>query len=67
MLGGLDERSEERVGIPGAGTVAMTKLQAEPATPGGPARWVGSGRTVLNNKGNPVKQYEPYFSTTPES
>jgi RHS repeat-associated protein len=28
-------------------------------------RWIGSGRTVLNNKGNPVKQYEPYFSTTP--
>lgn len=28
-------------------------------------RWVGSGRTVLNNKGNPVLQYEPYFSTTP--
>ncbi|MCP4265761.1 MAG: insecticidal toxin complex protein [Candidatus Brocadiaceae bacterium] len=28
-------------------------------------RWVGNGRTVLNNKGNPVKQYEPYFSVTP--
>jgi len=28
-------------------------------------RWIGNGRTVLNNKGNPVKQYEPYFSTTP--
>jgi RHS repeat-associated protein len=27
-------------------------------------RWVGNGRTVLNNKGNPVKQYEPYFSVT---
>ena len=27
-------------------------------------RWIGSGRTILNNKGNPVKQYEPYFSTT---
>src|SRR6185503_3478226 len=27
-------------------------------------RWVGSGRTILNNKGNAVKQYEPYFSTT---
>jgi hypothetical protein len=26
-------------------------------------RWVGSGRTVVNNKGNPVKQYEPYFSS----
>ncbi|MEP7107394.1 MAG: SpvB/TcaC N-terminal domain-containing protein [Ferruginibacter sp.] len=25
-------------------------------------RWVGNGRTILNNKGKPVKQYEPYFS-----
>jgi RHS repeat-associated protein len=25
-------------------------------------RWVGTGRTVKNNKGNLVKQYEPYFS-----
>lgn len=25
-------------------------------------RWVGTGRIVKNNKGNPVKQYEPYFS-----
>ncbi|HEY6247730.1 MAG TPA: SpvB/TcaC N-terminal domain-containing protein, partial [Pyrinomonadaceae bacterium] len=27
-------------------------------------RWVGKGRTVYNNKGNPVKQYEPFFSST---
>lgn len=27
-------------------------------------RWIGNGRTVMNNKGKPVKQYEPYFSTT---
>ena len=27
-------------------------------------RWLGNGRTILNNKGNPVKQYEPYFSVT---
>ena len=27
-------------------------------------RWVGSGRLIVNNKGNPVKQYEPYFSVT---
>ncbi len=27
-------------------------------------RWTGNGRTVLNNKGNTVKQYEPYFSGT---
>ena len=27
-------------------------------------RWIGSGRAVLNNKGNTVKQYEPYFSVS---
>lgn len=27
-------------------------------------RWIGNGRTILNNKGNTVKQYEPYFSVT---
>lgn len=27
-------------------------------------RWVGNGRTVFNNKGNPILQYEPYFSTS---
>ncbi|MFM9951810.1 MAG: SpvB/TcaC N-terminal domain-containing protein [Saprospiraceae bacterium] len=27
-------------------------------------RWIGNGRTVLNNKGKPVRQYEPYFSGT---
>lgn len=29
-------------------------------------RWIGTGRTVLNNKGNVAKQYEPYFSVTPK-
>ncbi len=27
-------------------------------------RWLASGRTVYDNKGQAVKQYEPYFSTT---
>jgi RHS repeat-associated protein len=27
-------------------------------------RWIGNGRTIKNNKGNPVKQYEPFFSVT---
>ncbi|WP_025698590.1 RHS repeat domain-containing protein, partial [Paenibacillus forsythiae] len=62
----------------GNGGVVMAKRQANPGTalragPDGAAmevdanpRWIGSGRTILNNKGNPVKQYEPYFSTTHE-
>lgn len=29
-------------------------------------RWVGTGRTVYDNKGNPVKKYEPFFSSTYE-
>jgi RHS repeat-associated protein len=27
-------------------------------------RWVGSGWTVFNNKGKPVRQYEPFFTDT---
>ena len=27
-------------------------------------RWLGNGRTVFNNKGNVVKQFEPYFATS---
>lgn len=27
-------------------------------------RWIGNGRTIVNNKGNAVKQFEPFFSVT---
>lgn len=27
-------------------------------------RWVGKGRTIYNNKGKPIKRYEPFFSST---
>ena len=46
----------------GMGTMLVKKVQAEPETTGGPLQWIASGKTVLNNKGKPVKQYEPYFS-----
>jgi len=46
----------------GMGSVVVKKVQAEPETKGNPLRWVGNGKTILNNKGKPVKQYEPYFS-----
>lgn len=46
----------------GSGNLLVKKIQAEPLTPAGALRWVASGKTILNNKGNPVKQYEPYFS-----
>lgn len=29
-------------------------------------RWTGTGRTVFDNKGNPIKKYEPFFSATHE-
>jgi RHS repeat-associated protein len=47
----------------GDGRVALSKTQARPDADGSP-RWVGSGRTVCNNKGDPLAQYEPYFSST---
>jgi RHS repeat-associated protein len=33
---------------------------------GAELRWVGNGRTIYNNKGKAVKQYEPYFDSSPE-
>jgi RHS repeat-associated protein len=36
----------------------------KPVQAGAARRWVGSGRAVFNNKGKPVKQYEPFFSAT---
>jgi RHS repeat-associated protein len=46
----------------GMGSVIVKKVQAEPERAGQKLRWVGNGRTILNNKGKPVKQYEPDFS-----
>jgi RHS repeat-associated protein len=45
------------------------KIQAEPGPleDGGPEvspRWVGSGWTIFNNKGKPVRQFEPFFTAT---
>lgn len=55
----------------GFGQVVMAKATtraapAQPQAPGGaPAkRWIGNGRTVFNNKGQPLKVHEPYFSAT---
>jgi RHS repeat-associated protein len=53
----------------GFGREIQKKIQAEPGAvaEGGPIvnpRWVGSGWTIFNNKGKPVRQYEPFFSPT---
>jgi hypothetical protein len=46
-----------------------TRTKSGPVTKDGPDvedRWVGSGWTIFNNKGKPVKQFEPFFDTTAE-
>ena len=53
----------------GFGREIQKKIQAEPGPllEGGPdvaPRWVGSGWTIFNNKGKPVRRYEPFFSAT---
>ncbi len=47
----------------GLGAVLMKKVQAEPAAGETDLRWIATGKTILNNKGKTVKQYEPYFSS----
>ncbi|KAL2802677.1 hypothetical protein BJX63DRAFT_437639 [Aspergillus granulosus] len=44
----------------------QSKFQAEPDRKTKAARWVGSGWTVYNNKGDPVRKYEPFFAATHE-
>lgn len=46
----------------GSGEVLVKKAQAEPEPGNTIMRWIASGKSILNNKGKPVKQYEPYFS-----
>ena len=54
----------------GFGREAQTKLQAEPGpldsaaadTPQLNPRWVSSGLKVYDNKGQPIRQYEAFFS-----
>lgn len=53
----------------GFGREVQKKIQAEKGlvVKGGQdvePRWVGSGWTVFNNKGKPIKQYEPFFDDT---
>ncbi len=58
----------------GFGREAQTKVQAEPGRldlddPTSPVtnpRWVGTGAKLYNNKGKPVRQFEPFFSSMPQ-
>src|SRR5262249_25570790 len=54
----------------GFGREIQQKKQAEPGRvidkePIEKLRWVGSGWTIYNNKGQPVRRYEPFFSQLP--
>ncbi|WP_173037905.1 toxin TcdB middle/N-terminal domain-containing protein [Phytohabitans flavus] len=43
------------------------RVAAGPLTPDGPAvpvRWTGTGWTIRDNKGQPVRGYEPFFTAT---
>ncbi|MCP4289744.1 MAG: toxin, partial [Gammaproteobacteria bacterium] len=51
----------------GFGREIQKKIQAEPGSVDdvyADPRWVGSGWRIFNNKGKPVKQYEPFFDDT---
>lgn len=56
----------------GFGREIQKKVQAEPGrldvdddlSPVADPRWVASGWTIFNNKGKPVRQYEPFFSAS---
>ncbi|MEU7429879.1 SpvB/TcaC N-terminal domain-containing protein [Streptomyces sioyaensis] len=53
----------------GFGREVQSKVQAEPGplSEGGPVvepRWAGTGWTIFNNKGNPVRTFEPFFTET---
>jgi hypothetical protein len=53
----------------GFGREIQMKIQAEPGDVEGvptDPRWVGSGWTIFNNKGKPVRKYEPFFDDTHE-
>lgn len=42
---------------------SKTEAEPDPGDPAGARRWVTSGWTIFNNKGKPVRTYEPFFSS----
>lgn len=44
-------------------TIVVTEINTAALLPK-QLRWLVNGRVIKNNKGNPVKKYEPYFSIT---
>lgn len=50
------------------GTMVIERVDTGDTSRGNPKqlRWIGNGRIIKNNKGNAVKQYEPFFSVSPK-
>lgn len=44
-------------------SISITEINTDLMNPR-QLRWIGNGRTIKNNKGNAVKQYEPFFSVS---
>ena len=75
--GAANPRWQENYTYSDGGGVIMVKSQTNPGmarrwnpltqlveeVPADP-RWIGNGRIIVNNKGLPIKQFEPCFSTT---
>ncbi|MGK7864970.1 SpvB/TcaC N-terminal domain-containing protein [Falsiroseomonas sp. E2-1-a4] len=56
--------------LDGAGQPLQTKTLVDPGPlqqggPDHPARWITSGWTIHDHKGNPVRVFEPFFSASP--
>lgn len=49
---------------PATGHILTAGGQPVPSREEASPRWVGSGWTVYNNKGKPVRQFEPFFTDT---
>ena len=47
---------------PGPPELSETKAEPDPDAARKTIRWIANGKTIVNNKGKPVLQYEPYFS-----
>ncbi|WP_258096789.1 toxin TcdB middle/N-terminal domain-containing protein [Salinibacter sp. 10B] len=60
---GRDVQTKKKVGAGKAQVVQSDGSVHEEQVQG---RWLTTGRTIYNNKALPLKQYEPYYSATPQ-
>ena len=64
---GQPRRVQTVTGYPdGAGLLAGSYQEAEPADGAAEDRWIVSGRTSYTSRGQPVQEYLPYYTATPD-